>query len=212
MVAVLLLHDGRQREFVRKHPVATKRVCAQSSRRRTSAPSSLSEPRDSSSTGDTEAIRLRAPDHAATCRRPGGASTIPRTPYASSPPAPRGGDDQVEPAEDHRAGHRLAVPQRAEEGAEGMITRRDLLRSVAGTAGLLGWPPGHASGSRRRRRRGSGCFTVAEPLPGPSICGGGSAPRPRASRKCSTCRTGRQGLPERSAPGEVDISMTSSRR
>jgi NitT/TauT family transport system substrate-binding protein len=27
-----------------------------------------------------------------------------------------------------------------------MITRRDLLRRVAGTVGLLGWPPGHASG------------------------------------------------------------------
>jgi NitT/TauT family transport system substrate-binding protein len=27
-----------------------------------------------------------------------------------------------------------------------VITRRDLLRGVAGTAGLLGWPPGHASG------------------------------------------------------------------
>jgi NitT/TauT family transport system substrate-binding protein len=27
-----------------------------------------------------------------------------------------------------------------------MITRRDLLRSVAGTVGLLGWPAGHASG------------------------------------------------------------------
>ena len=27
-----------------------------------------------------------------------------------------------------------------------MITRRDLLRGVAGTAGLLGWPSGHASG------------------------------------------------------------------
>jgi NitT/TauT family transport system substrate-binding protein len=27
-----------------------------------------------------------------------------------------------------------------------MITRRDLLRSVAGTVGLLGWPPGRASG------------------------------------------------------------------
>ncbi len=25
-----------------------------------------------------------------------------------------------------------------------MITRRDLLRGVAGTVGLLGWPPGHA--------------------------------------------------------------------
>jgi len=27
-----------------------------------------------------------------------------------------------------------------------MITRRDLLRGVAGTVGVLGWPPGHASG------------------------------------------------------------------
>jgi NitT/TauT family transport system substrate-binding protein len=27
-----------------------------------------------------------------------------------------------------------------------VITRRDLLRGVAGTAGLLGWAPGHASG------------------------------------------------------------------
>jgi NitT/TauT family transport system substrate-binding protein len=27
-----------------------------------------------------------------------------------------------------------------------MITRRDLLRGVAGTVGLLGWPPGHAAG------------------------------------------------------------------
>ena len=26
-----------------------------------------------------------------------------------------------------------------------MITRRDLLRGVAGTAGLLGWPSGHVS-------------------------------------------------------------------
>ena len=30
--------------------------------------------------------------------------------------------------------------------SRGMITRRDLLRSVAGTVGLLGWPSGHASG------------------------------------------------------------------
>ena len=27
-----------------------------------------------------------------------------------------------------------------------MITRRDVLRSIAGTIGLLGWRPGHASG------------------------------------------------------------------
>jgi NitT/TauT family transport system substrate-binding protein len=29
-----------------------------------------------------------------------------------------------------------------------MITRRDLLRGVTGTVGLLGWPPGHASGEQ----------------------------------------------------------------
>ncbi len=42
-------------------------------------------------------------------------------------PAPaRGWDDQVEPAEAHRPGRRLAVPQRAEERAEGIA--RDLAR------------------------------------------------------------------------------------
>jgi len=35
-----------------------------------------------------------------------------------------------------------------------MITRRALLRSVVGTVGLLGWPPGHASGEPHRKRRG----------------------------------------------------------
>src|SRR4030095_1704137 len=58
----------------------------------------------------------------------------------------RGGSDQIEPPEAHRRRDGLAVRQRAQEGAKGMITRRDLLRGVAGTAGLLGWPPGHASG------------------------------------------------------------------
>src|SRR5262252_6432094 len=42
----------------------------------------------------------------------------------------RGRDDQVEPAEDHRPGHRLALPQRAQEGAEGM-RRREFLRTTA---------------------------------------------------------------------------------
>src|SRR3989441_811473 len=68
------------------------------------------------------------------------------------PPAPRGRDDQVQSAEDHRPGHRLALSQRAEEGAEGlaprgteatMKTRREFLNelTLAGTAGLLGLQP-----------------------------------------------------------------------
>ena len=39
---------------------------------------------------------------------------------------------KIEPAEDHRSGHGLAVPERAEEGAEGMITRREFLRGGRG--------------------------------------------------------------------------------
>ena len=65
-------------------------------------------------------------------------------------PAPaRGRDDQVEPAEAHRPGHRLAVPQRAEEGAEGMITGATLLRGVGEqrrcSASRPGRPPGRAA-------------------------------------------------------------------
>src|SRR5207249_10566393 len=48
----------------------------------------------------------------------------------------RGKDDHVEPEEDHRRGHRLAVLERAQEGAEGMITRRDLLGGLAATGGM----------------------------------------------------------------------------
>src|SRR2546426_7513 len=52
----------------------------------------------------------------------------------------RGRDDQVESAEDHRSRHGLALLLRAEEGAEGMINRREFLSglTLAGTAGLLG--------------------------------------------------------------------------
>src|SRR5213593_1631770 len=52
----------------------------------------------------------------------------------------RGRDDQVESAEDHRPGHRLALPQRAQEGVED-VKRREFLRgaAIAGAAGVL--PP-----------------------------------------------------------------------
>jgi hypothetical protein len=46
--------------------------------------------------------------------QPGGYHTLLR------PAPPRGGDDQVDPAEAHRPGHRLALPQRTEEGVEGI--------------------------------------------------------------------------------------------
>ena len=91
-----------------------------------------------------------------------------------------------------------------------MITRRDLLRGVAGTVGLLGWPPGHASGepppetTRLRVHHSLGiCLApiyVAEDLL-----------RARASRTCSTCRTGQRGSTRRSAPARPTSAATSPR-
>src|SRR5438128_3661592 len=46
-------------------------------------------------------------------------------------------------------GHPLET-RKSPKGAQRMITRRDLLRGVAGTAGLLAWPPGHAFGATPR--------------------------------------------------------------
>ena len=51
-----------------------------------------------------------------------------------------------------------------------MITRRDLLRGIAGTVGLLGWPPGHAFG---------------EPLPGTTTLRISHSPS-----RCAAIRTG----------------------
>src|SRR5882762_8793478 len=42
-------------------------------------------------------------------------------------------------------GHPLET-QKSQQGTQSTITRRGLLRSVAGTVGLLGWSPGHAAG------------------------------------------------------------------
>src|SRR5262249_41941511 len=49
-------------------------------------------------------------------------------------PATRGWRDQVQPQEDHRRRHRLAVPPRAEEGGEG-VTRRTPFSPPARSAG-----------------------------------------------------------------------------
>ena len=70
--------------------------------------------------------------------RPGGYAPLLR------PAPPRGGDDQGQSAEDPRAGHRLAIPERAEEGAEGMMERRAVLRALS--AGVVGSVIGARSG------------------------------------------------------------------
>ena len=119
-------HPGRSgcciaaanRAFVRKHPVATKRalrailkasdICALEPERR---PVRRGQ-------GLREELRLRAPDHAGGPLRQV-ARVRPRGygPLLRAPP-PRGRHDPVEPAEAHRPGDRLALPQRAEEGAK----------------------------------------------------------------------------------------------
>src|SRR5262250_1661721 len=51
----------------------------------------------------------------------------------------RGGAHQERSQQDHRPGYRLALTQRAEEGAEGMIDRRGFLRrATAGAVAALG--------------------------------------------------------------------------
>src|SRR5262245_8133577 len=54
--------------------------------------------------------------------------------------APRGRHDHVDAAETHRRKHRLALRQRAQEGAESMIDRRTVVRfgALASAAGVLG--------------------------------------------------------------------------
>src|SRR5262249_3882011 len=57
------------------------------------------------------------------------------------PSPPRSRDDHRNPPEDHRPEHRLALHQRAQEGAEGMNRREFLNKATLATgAGLLGIP------------------------------------------------------------------------
>ena len=49
-----------------------------------------------------------------------GAPITRKIPCASSSAPARGGHDQVEPAEAHRSGYRLAISERVEAGAEGL--------------------------------------------------------------------------------------------
>ncbi len=87
-----------------------------------------------------------------------------------------------------------------------MITRRDLLRGVAGTVGLLGWPPGHAS---------------AEPAPettrlriahSPSICVApqyivGELLKAEGFSDIKYVKMTTAGISKALASGEIDVSM-----
>ena len=84
------------REFVRKHPVATKRALRAILKAADSARTSPSGRRDSWWTRATAALRLCAPD-AEEMPYDRGATTIPRTPCASTRCACTRRDDQVEP-------------------------------------------------------------------------------------------------------------------
>src|SRR5262245_46019827 len=56
--------------------------------------------------------------------------------------AARGRNDQVEPQQDHRRGHRLALLQRAQAGAEGVSRMRAaLVATIVALASLIPAPP-----------------------------------------------------------------------
>jgi ABC-type nitrate/sulfonate/bicarbonate transport system substrate-binding protein len=123
------------REFVQRHPVATKRylravlkaadVCAAdpAGARPQAGRCRVHEP-----------IRLRAADlHRGAVRRlarvrPGGHAAVLRAPAA------RGRHDQVDPAGDHRQGYRLALPERDQTRAEGVSLAARECRLVGGSA------------------------------------------------------------------------------
>ena len=108
------------RDFVRRYPVATKQlrailkatdICAREPERvaRFLVDEGYAERYDytlAGVAGDSVQSLARV--------RSGGYGAIPR------PPAARSWDDQDQSPEDHRAGDRLALPQRTEEGAEGL--------------------------------------------------------------------------------------------
>src|SRR5512132_1509863 len=63
--------------------------------------------------------------------------TSPHQTAAGNPAAIHAGSFPAERPDRHEA---------AQKESRKMIARRDLLRSITGTIGLLGWPSGHASG------------------------------------------------------------------
>ena len=113
------------REFVRKHPVATKRALRAILK---AADVCALEPEQSAQVhcgqGLRQALRLCPPGHEGYPLWPV-ARVQPRGHPALLRPAPaRGRDDQEQPAEDHCPGHRLALLQRDQEGDEGVAIVR----------------------------------------------------------------------------------------
>jgi NitT/TauT family transport system substrate-binding protein len=87
-----------------------------------------------------------------------------------------------------------------------MITRRDLLRGVAGTVGLLGWPLGHASGEPPPE-------TTRLRIPhSPSICVApqyivGELLKAEGFSDIEYVKTTVAGMSKALASGEVDVSL-----
>ena len=174
VVAVLLLHGGRatgtSSASIRSRPSGR---CAPSSRRPTSAPPSRSGPRGSRDGGFTQRY-----DYAL--------QTLKELPYNS------GGSYDPEdtlrfyalrlhevgmikstPAEAHRRGHRLALPERAEEGAEGVNDRARIARSCTAAArprgmALVARRAARPRPSRRRKPPASGSMKIRGICVGPA--------------------------------------------
>ena len=135
VVAVLLLHGVANRDFVRQHPVATKRalrailkaadLCARGARRGGAEPS---WPRASRRDYDYALQTLIEELPYNRWREYNPEDTVRF--YALR--LHEAGMIKASPQEDHRRRHRLAVPQRAEEGAEGLT--RSVSRTAAGLA------------------------------------------------------------------------------
>src|SRR5205809_5747304 len=129
------------REFVRRHPVATKRALRAILK---AADLCAAQPERGRAVhrrgGRGEELRLRSPGHQGIAVRqvarvrPGGHVALLRAPPEG------GGNDQEQSTKNHHPECGLALPQRAEEGVEGMITRRALRSglALAGGGGLLG--------------------------------------------------------------------------
>ena len=126
MVAVLLLH-ARREQGLRPRPSQSRPsvCCARSSKPPTSAPPSRSGPRSTSSMrGFTEALRLRAPDaERASIRRWRELDPEDSLRFCALR-LHEAGMIKSSPNSAHRRGHRLALPQRAQARAEGVVPAR----------------------------------------------------------------------------------------
>ena len=88
-------------------------------------------------------------------------------------------DDQGHAAEDHRPGHRLAIPGRAEEGAEGMIARRTCRRRHRRRR------DGRSARAPGRGRSAAGAGDDADPPCKPRAC---ARRRSTSRRSCCAAR------------------------